>query len=100
MLASLLLLVLFVFISAETLFLTVRAINPNPETNPTFQDALYYSVVGMVLGRVPFGGYLHIFFWVWVFNQKFYLNFLALILCTIVQYAVLFAFFFALGMLS
>ena len=87
----LVLIIILTLVSAATLFFVVRAINPNPETNPTFQDALTYSLIGSVIGRLPFGGLMSIGFWVWVFSQKFYLNSIALILCSIVQYAVTYA---------
>ena len=77
-------------VSAGTLYLVLQAINPNPETNPTFPEALAYCLINSVLGRLPFGGALSIAFWVWLFNQKFYLNTVALIICTVIQSAVVY----------
>ena len=82
------LIVILTLVSAATLFFTVKAMNPNPEFNPTFVDALVYSIIGSVLGRFPFGGLLVIGYWVWVFHQKFYLSTLALVVCTLAQWGV------------
>lgn len=83
----LILIIILTLVSSAVMYFVVRAINPNPEVNPTFQDCVVYSFIASIVSRFPAGGWLNLAFWVWVFNNKFYLNSMALVLCLIAQFA-------------
>ena len=85
---NLALFVIFWVLSAGTLFHIVKAMNPNPEHNPAFTDCLAYCFIGSLAGRLPFGLFLWLGFWGWVFSNKFYLNTGAMIISLIVMFVV------------
>ncbi len=81
-------LAVFWVLSAATLYGIVRAMNPNPESNPEFTDCLAYCFIGSIAGRLPFGLFLWLGFWGWVFSQKFYLNTVAMIISLVAMWVV------------
>lgn len=70
--------VLNLLITSALLYKIVAMLNPNPEHNPSFQDAIVYSFIGALIGNLPNIFFLPIIcwlsYWSWVFNNKFQMS--------------------------